>query len=80
MLDELRGRFKNIVLLYDSDITGVHFMNKIRKQHRDLIVCMIPRKYGAKDISDFYQKYGKSKTIAGIKEYINYLKNEKEIA
>ena len=41
---------------------------------------MIPRKYGAKDISDFYQKYGKSKTIAGIKEYINYLKNEKEIA
>lgn len=80
MLDELRGRFKNIVLLYDSDITGVHFMNKIRKQHRDLIVCMIPRKYGAKDISDFYQKYGRSKTIAGIKEYINYLKNEKEIA
>ena len=80
MLDELRGRFKNIVLLYDSDVTGVHFMNKIRKQHRDLIVCMIPRKYGAKDISDFYQKYGKSKTIAGIKEYINYLKNEKEIA
>jgi hypothetical protein len=80
LLDEFRERFKNIVLLYDSDITGVRFMNKIRKQHHDLIVCMIPRKYGAKDISDFYQKYGKSKTVEAIKEYINYLKREKEIA
>lgn len=80
LLDEFRERFKNIVLLYDSDLTGVKFMNKIRKQHPDLIVCMIPRKYGAKDISDFYQKYGKNKTIEGIKKYINYLKREKEIA
>lgn len=80
MLDELRNRFKNIALLYDSDLTGVRFMNKIRKQHRDLIVCMIPRKYEAKDISDFYQKYGKSKTIELIKDCINYIKHEKEIA
>jgi hypothetical protein len=80
LLDEFRERFKNIVLLYDSDLTGVRFMNKIRKQYRDLIVCMIPRKYEAKDISDFYQKYGKSKTIEAIKEYINYIKHGKEIA
>ena len=80
MLNELRERFKHIVLLYDSDLTGVHFMNKIRKQHSDLIICMIPRKYETKDISDFYQKYGKSKTISIIKEYINYIKREKEIA
>jgi hypothetical protein len=80
VLDEFRVRFKNIVLLYDSDLTGVRFMNKIRKQHRDLIVCMIPRKYEAKDISDFYQKYGKSKTIELIKESIKHIKHEKEIA
>ena len=80
LLDELRERFRNIVLLYDSDLTGVRFMNKIRKQHRDLIVCMIPRKYEAKDISDFYQKYGKSKTIELIKESIKHIKREKEIA
>ena len=80
MLNELRERFKHIVLLYDSDLTGVHFMNKIRKQHSDLIICMIPRKYETKDISDFYQKYGKSKTVSIIKEYINYIKREKEIA
>jgi hypothetical protein len=41
---------------------------------------MIPRKYEAKDITDFYQKYGKEQTIKGIKEYINYLKNEEKIA
>lgn len=80
LLDEFRERFKNIVLLYDSDLTGVRFMNKIRKQYRDLIVCMIPRKYEAKDISDFYQKYGRSKTISLIKESINYIKRGKEIA
>lgn len=80
MLDEFRSRFKNIVLLYDNDLTGVRFMNKIRKQHRDLIVCMIPRKYEAKDISDFYQKYGKSETIKLIKESIKHIKHGKEIA
>ena len=80
MLEELKSRFKNIVLLYDSDLTGVRFMNKIRKQHHGLIVCMIPRKYEAKDISDFYQKYGRNKTISIIKDYINYLKHEEKIA
>lgn len=79
-LSELRKRFKNIILLYDSDKTGVKFMNKIKKQYHDLIICMIPRKYKAKDISDFYQKYGKDKTIEGIKEYIKYLKHEEKIA
>ena len=68
------------MLLYDSDLTGVRFMNKIRKQHHGLIICMIPRKYEAKDISDFYQKYGRNKTISIIKDYINYLKHEEKIA
>lgn len=75
-LNELRNRFDHLVLLYDSDLTGVRFMNKLRKQHSDLIVCMIPRKYEAKDISDFYQKYGRSKTIELIKESINKIKYE----
>ena len=79
VLSELKERFKHIALLYDSDLTGVRFMNKIRKQYPELIVCMIPRKYNAKDISDFYQKYGKSKTIALIKESINNIKREKNL-
>ena len=35
---------------------------------------VIPRKYGAKDISDFYKKYGYDKTLALIKEGIKYIK------
>ncbi len=80
ILNELRTRFINIALLYDNDLTGVRFMNKIRKLHKDLIVCMIPRKYEAKDISDFYKKYGKNKTVELIKESIKRIKHEKNIA
>ena len=80
LLGELRDRFKNVILLYDNDLPGVKAMNRIKKQHPDLNICMIPRKYEAKDISDFYRKYGKSKTIAFIKESIEYLKREKKIA
>lgn len=75
-LNEIRNRFDHLVLLYDADLTGVRFMNKLRKQHSDLIVCMIPRRYEAKDISDFYQKYGRNKTIELIKESINKIKYE----
>ena len=36
-------------------------MQKIRKQFP--VKCFwIPRKYGAKDISDFYKKYGRHNT------------------
>lgn len=80
ILNELRTRFVNIALLYDNDLTGVRFMNKIRRLHKDLIVCMIPRKYEAKDISDFYKKYGKNKTVELIKESIKRIKHEKNIA
>lgn len=80
VLEELKIRFKHIALLYDSDLTGVKFMNKIRKQYPELIVCMIPRKYQTKDISDFYQKYGKKETISLIKQSINnYIKHEKNL-
>lgn len=59
--NNLKSRFKNIFLLYDSDLTGVKFTNKIRKQYLDVIPLLIPRKYGCKDLSDFYKKFGLSK-------------------
>lgn len=80
VLEELKTRFKHIVVLYDTDLTGVRFMNKIRKTYPELLISMIPRKYQTKDISDFYQKYGKDETIKLIKNYINYIKYEKNIA
>jgi hypothetical protein len=45
-------------------------MNKIRKQYPELIITLIPRKYKAKDISDFYKLYGKDKTVKLIKNTI----------
>lgn len=76
VLEDLRSRFKHVILLYDNDLTGVHFANKIRKQY-NLRAVIIPRKYEAKDISDFYKKYGRKKTIEVIKEYLINIRNEK---
>ena len=79
VLEELKQKFKYIALLYDNDLTGVRFTNKIRKQHPELIVTLIPRKTGAKDISDHYHMYGKEKTQELIKNSINYFKKHEEI-
>lgn len=78
VLEELKQRFKYVVLLYDNDLTGVRFTNKIRKQHPELIVSMIPRSTGAKDISDYYHMYGRKGTQEFITNYIKkFKKNEK---
>lgn len=74
ILDNLKSRFKYIVLLFDNDMTGVHYTNIIRKKYKFLLATIIPRKYGAKDISDFHKKYGRKKTMQFIRESIKYLK------
>ena len=73
MYEDLKSRFKNIVVLYDNDLAGVSNMRKIRDRYG--AKCMwIPRSYGAKDISDFHKKYGRKKTLDLIKQAINLLK------
>ena len=79
VLEELKQRFKYIVLLYDNDLTGVRFTNKIRKQHSELIVSMIPRSTGAKDISDYYYMYGRKNTQEFITNYIKKLKKNEKV-
>ena len=69
---------EHIVLLYDNDLTGVRFTNKLRKQYPELIVTLIPRRTGAKDISDHYYMYGRDKTLELIKETIKIYKNNKK--
>ena len=69
---KLIKKFKHVILFYDSDSCGISCANRIRKSHPELYTCWIPRKYGAKDISDFYAKYGKEKTL----EIIKYAKEE----
>lgn len=79
VLEELKQRFKYIVLLYDNDLTGVRFTNKIRKQHPELIVSMIPRSTGTKDISDYYYMYGRKNTQEFITNYIKKLKKNEKV-
>lgn len=76
MLEDLKSRFKHIILLYDNDYTGICFTNKIRKAHPELVPFIIPRKTKCKDISDFYKMYGKLETKRLIKSGINYIKNK----
>ena len=74
VLNTLKTRFKYIVLVFDHDQTGIEFTNKIKRKYDWIIPMIIPRKYKAKDISDFYKMYGREKTILLIKEGIKYLK------
>lgn len=71
LFDELKSRFEHICVLYDNDLAGVSNMKKIRKE-TGLVCLMIPRSYGAKDISDFHKKYGHKKTLELIQEGVNY--------
>lgn len=71
--NKLKNKFKFVCILYDNDLPGIASMNRIRKQFPDIHVMYIPRKFKAKDISDFYKLYGKVKTeklIDDAKQYI----------
>lgn len=75
VLEDLKKRFKHIVVLFDNDETGISFMNKIKKNHPELIYTWIPRHLNAKDISDYYKEYGRKETLNLIKEFVLWLKN-----
>lgn len=77
ILDNLKSRFKYIIILYDNDKPGKYNMAKIRKEHPELIYTYIPNKYNSKDISDFYKDYGRRKTLNLIKEFILWLKESR---
>lgn len=73
MLNNLKTRFKYIVVFYDNDRPGLTNLIKIRKNHPELNFFWIPLKYGAKDISDFYKEKGKDETIKFLKNYLKKL-------
>lgn len=77
VLEDLKKRFKYIVVFYDNDRPGLINMAKIRKEHPELIYTYIPHKYGSKDISDFYKDHRRTKTLNLIKEFVLWLKDRK---
>ena len=79
ILESLKKRFKNIVVLYDNDRAGMYNMAKIRREHPEFVYTMIPKKYGSKDISDFYKDYGRVKTMKLIKTFVLWLRKQNGI-
>lgn len=75
VLEDLKQRFKYIVVLYDNDRPGQYNMAKIRKAHPELIYTFIPKEYRSKDISDFYKDHGRKETINLIKNFVLWLRN-----
>lgn len=78
VLEDLKSRFKNIVVFYDNDRPGLCNMAKIRREHPELTYIFIPRKYGSKDISDFYKDHGRKETLNLIKTFILWLKEHRQ--
>ena len=78
VLEDLKNRFENIVVLYDNDKPGLYNMAKIRKEHPELTYVFIPKKYGSKDISDFYKDHGRKETLNLIKTFILWLKEHRQ--
>lgn len=78
VLEDLKSRFKNIVVLYDNDRPGLYNMAKIRREHPELTYVFIPKRYGSKDISDFYKDHGRTETLNLIKTFILWLKEHRQ--
>lgn len=78
VLEDLKNRFENIVVLYDNDRPGLYNMSKIRKEHPELTYVFIPKRYGSKDISDFYKDHGRKETLNLIKTFILWLKEHRQ--
>lgn len=67
LITELKSRFDRIIILYDNDEPGI----KNAKRLSDAIKCEYIITPDTKDISDYYKKYGKVKTIKLLNILIN---------
>ncbi len=79
IIDDLTSRFEYVFALWDSDMTGVTFLNKMKRQYPQLHCLIIPRKYKAKDFSDLRALYGEQETKKFIIKYLKYFKNNEKL-
>ncbi len=56
VVNQLKLRFKNLIVLYDNDETGLKQSEKISKQHQFKRI-LLPSMENGKDISDFFQQF-----------------------
>lgn len=68
-IEDIKQRFKKIIILYDNDYAGIKAAENLGKKF-DLNHTIIPLEKEAKDITDYYVKYGKDKTIELLKDLL----------
>lgn len=68
-ITSLKERFDNIIVMMDSDATGIKYNNRYKSVY-DLKPALIPIKYCTKDISDTILRYGRRKTFRIVKKII----------
>lgn len=74
VMEELKERFKNIIVMYDNDKAGLMNMISIRKKYPEFLYMWIPHEYGCKDFSDLIEKYGVEKVsdmISKVKKFVS---------
>lgn len=59
----LSGRFKQIILFYDNDETGIKTAEKIANMYNLKRIFIPDNDLEIKDISDYYKYYGKEETL-----------------
>ena len=74
IINDLTSRFEHVFALWDNDITGVTFLNKIKKKYPQIKCLIIPRNLEAKDFFYFFAKYGYKKTKEFIIQYLQSIK------
>jgi hypothetical protein len=55
VMDNLKSRFKRVIVLYDNDRAGIDGAKKLNERY-GLPLIFIPQKYELKDISDFVKQ------------------------
>lgn len=63
LVEEMRERFRNVVMLYDFDLAGVRTSNKMKYRHGLTTLFLTNGRfgsfnYGAKDLTDYYKLHG----------------------
>ena len=79
IIDDLTNRFEYVFALWDNDLTGITFLNKMKRQYPQLYCLIIPKQYKAKDFSDLRALYGEQKTKQFIIQYLKYFKENEKI-
>ena len=73
IMNQLKERYKKIIILFDYDDGGLNGASKLSKKH-NIDKIFIPYEYkeiyNAKDVSDFYKEFGKTKTKQMLRQII----------